>query len=50
MKPGFAMRLRAVVEAPYAGPVSVEVNMAMPDPRAAAASSLSIVRRLEPVA
>ena len=42
--------LRAVVEAPYEGPVSVEVNMAMPDPRAAAASSLSIVRRLEPVA
>ena len=40
--------LRAVVEAPYEGPVSVEVNMAMPDPRAAAVSSLSIVRRLEP--
>ena len=40
--------LRAVVEAPYEGPVSVEVNMALADPRAAAASSLSIVRRLEP--
>ena len=40
--------LRAVVEAPYAGPVSVEVNMTLADPRASARSSLSIVRRLEP--
>lgn len=40
--------LRAVVEAPYDGPVSVEVNMALDDPGAAAANSLSIVRRLEP--
>ena len=40
--------LRAVVESDYGGPVSVEVNMALPDPRTSAASSLSIVRRLEP--
>ena len=40
--------LRAVVESPYDGPVSVEVNMALDDPRTSAASSLSIVRRLEP--
>ncbi len=40
--------LRAVVESDYDGPVSVEVNMALDDPRASAASSLSIVRRLEP--
>lgn len=40
--------LRAVVEAPYDGPISVEVNMALSDPRASAGSSLSIVRRLEP--
>ena len=40
--------LRAVVESPYDGPVSVEVNMALDDPGASAASSLSIVRRLEP--
>ena len=40
--------LRAVVEAPYDGPVSVEVNMVLDDPRTSAASSLSIVRRLEP--
>ena len=40
--------LRAVVEAPYDGPVSVEVNMALDDPRTSAAGSLSIVRRLEP--
>ena len=40
--------LRAVVASSYDGPVSVEVNMALPDPRASAASSLAIVRRLEP--
>jgi len=40
--------LRAVVESPYDGPVSVEVNMALDDPRTSAAGSLSIVRRLEP--
>ena len=40
--------LRAVVEAPYEGPVSVEVNVALDDPRTSAASSLAIVRRLEP--
>lgn len=40
--------LRAVVESPYDGPVSVEVNMALDDPRTSAASSLAIVRRLEP--
>ena len=40
--------LRAVVESPYEGPVSVEVNMALDDPRASAASSLEVVRRLEP--
>ena len=42
--------LRAVVEAPYHGPVSVEVNMTLADPRASATSSLSIVRRLDPSA
>lgn len=40
--------LRAVVESPYDGPVSVEVNMALDDPRTSAVSSLAIVRRLEP--
>ena len=40
--------LRAVVESPYEGPVSVEVNMALDDARASAVSSLAIVRRLEP--
>ena len=40
--------LRAVVESPYDGPVSVEVNMTLANPRAAAANSLAIVRRLEP--
>lgn len=40
--------LRAVVESPYDGPVSVEVNMALDHPRASAARSLAIVRRLEP--
>ncbi len=40
--------LRAVDAAPYEGPVSVEVNMALHDPRASAASSLEVVRRLEP--
>ncbi|MCY3958119.1 MAG: sugar phosphate isomerase/epimerase [Chloroflexi bacterium] len=40
--------LRAVVESDYDGPVSVEVNMALDDPRTSAVSSLSIIRRLEP--
>ncbi len=40
--------LRAVVESDYDGPVSVEVNMALSDPRSAAASSLAVIRRLEP--
>ena len=37
----------AVIEAPYAGPISVEVNQSIPDPRASAQKSLAILRRIE---
>jgi len=37
----------AVKESTYAGPISVEVNQSLPDPRASACESLAILRRLE---
>lgn len=37
----------AVKESAYAGPISVEVNQGIPDPRASARESLAILRRLE---
>ena len=37
----------AVTESAYAGPISVEVNQGIPDPRASARESLAILRRLE---
>ncbi len=39
--------LRAVIASPYDGPVSVEVNVTAPNPRASMRRSLAILRRLE---